>query len=340
MKRMKRSCDIIDLMKFIGSILILTMHLNPFTDHRFFRLLSELLARWGVPFFFITSAYFLFSKTESAGVPQKAINKYTGRIAVLYLVWMLYNIPSIIYKRLWGTDLTDPAVWLTFAKNSMLSSTFTGSWYLLSCVFSAWFVFLLCRKHSTAKAIRISSLFYLLCILSSAYYGILPKTVSSVLMFLCFPLNLFNGCIYFALGKYVSENERFLTERFSAFKCAFFAFVFYLLYICEIYIAKATSILGSTDAAFCLVPLSFFILLFCLQRKTRIKGHFTMRKISTIIYCCQGNVLIINNRMGKWFGIEQPIKQYLISILIVIMICFAVLFIQKNKHCRWANYLT
>ncbi len=337
---MKRTFDLIDLAKLIGSILILTMHLNAFADYGRARLIIELLARWGVPFFFVASAYFLFSKSQRSGAPREAIVGYTKRIAILYLVWMIFNIPSILYIRLWNKNLSSPEVWFVFFKNSILSSTFTGSWYLISCVFSAWFVSALCRRCSTKKAVLVSALLYLLCIMSSAYCGILPDTIASILTFLCFPLNLFNGCVFFALGKYISENEKALTERFGALKCALGAVFFYSLYLCEIYITKSNALLSSTDAAFSLVPLSFFMLLFCLQQKAKIRGNLVMRKLSAVIYCCQGNVLVIKNHLEQLFGIRSSIQQYLVSVLLVSLICAGVLLLQSNKTHHWTEYLT
>lgn len=57
-----KNCTI-DLAKLVGSIMIFTMHISAFSDMGGgTQFIFELLSRWGVPFFFITSSYFLFSE--------------------------------------------------------------------------------------------------------------------------------------------------------------------------------------------------------------------------------------------------------------------------------------
>ena len=50
--------DTIDLLKFLGSIMIFTMHISAFRDCGQLVFVWEILSRWAVPFFFVTSAYF------------------------------------------------------------------------------------------------------------------------------------------------------------------------------------------------------------------------------------------------------------------------------------------
>lgn len=48
----------VDILKFLGSVMILMMHLNVFGD------CFALMTRWAVPYFFIVSAYFFFAKEK------------------------------------------------------------------------------------------------------------------------------------------------------------------------------------------------------------------------------------------------------------------------------------
>ena len=89
----------IDLMKFIASMMIFAMHCQAFYDLGRFSFLWELLTRWGVPYFFIASSYFLFSKCEHADA-AKTVKKYIMRIATLYFAWIIFNIPSIFVDKL------------------------------------------------------------------------------------------------------------------------------------------------------------------------------------------------------------------------------------------------
>lgn len=336
---MKKTYESIDLAKFIASILVFAMHCDVLSDYKDLSFIPQILARWGVPFFFICSAYFLFSKSVDGNIGKEPIIQYSYRIGALYVVWLIFNIPNVIYQRLWSKDLSAINTWFVFLKNSFLSSTFTGSWYLVSSVFSAWFVYTLCKKHTTKTVMGITSVFYLLCVFTSAYQGIFPSNISKILSFLCFPLNIFNGCFYFALGKYIVEKKQYILGKCDL-KRALIGFVlFYLLFIIEIGFTKYYKIYGSTDVALSTVFMAVCLFLFCLQSNIRISNSSTLRKLSTIIYCSQGNVLLVNALCRKILN-ASSILAFLISSAVTAIICVVVLYIQKNKQWRWTKYLT
>lgn len=336
---MKKTFDSIDLAKFIASIFVFAMHCNVLSDYTKISMIPELLARWGVPFFFICSAYFLFSKSVNGNISKDILNRYIYRIGMLYVVWLVYNIPNVIYQRLWSKDLSSISTWLIFIKNSVLSSTFIGSWYLTSSIFSAWFVYTLSKKLPTKSVMGITFVFYLLSVFTSAYDGLLPSSLSNTLKFLCFPLNIFNGCFYFSLGKYIAENKLpFLVKYDKRYALAGFI-VFYLLFIVEIGLTKYYKICGGTEVAFCTVLLAVSLFLFCLQTNIKISNSIMLRKMSTIIYCSQGNVLLLNGICKKILKIPSVLA-FLISSFAIAVICVLVFYIQKNKKWKWTKYLT
>ena len=135
---MKKALDAIDLAKFIASILIFSMHCALLSDYGNANLIVSLAARWGVPFFCICASYFLFRKSTNGNIDKSTLTKFLYRIGSLYLIWFIFNIPCVIIRRFYSKDLSSISTWLLFLKNSILSSTFTGSWYLTSSIFSAY----------------------------------------------------------------------------------------------------------------------------------------------------------------------------------------------------------
>lgn len=84
---MKKSLESIDLAKFVASILIFAMHCDLLSDYKCASIIPQLLARWGVPFFFICSSYFLFRKSAgSLNMDKDVIHKYMLRIFFLYTI--------------------------------------------------------------------------------------------------------------------------------------------------------------------------------------------------------------------------------------------------------------
>ncbi len=335
----RRSYDSIDIAKFIGSVLIFAMHCTALGDYKYAQTALEIMARWGVPFFFISSAYFLFRKSVEGNIEKKVLQHYLFRIGMLYLCWMIFNLPSIYYKRLYPKDLTNIKTWLVIVKNAVLSSTFTGSWYLTSCIFSACIIYWLSKRFHTKTILVFSLPLYLLCVLTSVYKGVLPEQATSILDSLSFPLNILTGCFYFALGKYISENEAHVKTLITKPKSLLLFLAFYLVFVSELFIAKHFNIIDSTDMALSTVALSCVLFLFCLQSNIRIKNSIFLRKLSIIIYCSQSNVLLFNGLCRKKLG-GHSIITFVLSCAVVTAISVIVFVLQKKSQWKWAKYLT
>ena len=331
--------DTVDLFKFIGSIFIFLMHLNMFGDSSMLRFSWELLARWAVPFFFIVSAFFLFSKEVDNNIDKQTLKKYLKRLSILYLAWFIINTPSIVYLRLIrpGTGKID--TWISFIKGALLSSTFTGSWFLLSSAFSAGLLYLLSKRYCTKTCLFISFVPLLLCILSSAYGGLLPESVSTVLRWLNFPLNLFGGLFYFSLGKLIYEKKEMIFKVPSVL-ILFITILSFVFYFVEIQLTTRLKRYHSSDFAFALVPLSVSIALFCITIRSQIPISRYLRNMSTIIYCAQGNVLCAVSLISKCIGVTSFYYRGLLGIVMMIFIIFIILFAQKRRKPEFILYLT
>ncbi|MBP3540137.1 MAG: hypothetical protein J6J62_09865, partial [Oscillospiraceae bacterium] len=200
----KKNYDSCDLLKFIFSILIFILHSNLFFGlSPKLIVASQLASRGGVPFFFIASSYFLFSRQDGRGnISRETLIKYLRRVFCLYLVWLVINFPSVVY-----TKLAYNATMAEFLKTCLLSSSYSGSWFMQSCIFSALVIYLLSKRFSTRTILLLCAPVFLCYVLSSAYEPLLPAGVSAVLRWLVFPVNIFVGLFYFALGKWTAEHQ-------------------------------------------------------------------------------------------------------------------------------------
>ena len=73
---MKKTFESIDLAEFIASVLVFAMHCGVLNDYKYVSIVPQLLARWGVPFFFVCSAFFLFSKSADGNIDRDTIYIY------------------------------------------------------------------------------------------------------------------------------------------------------------------------------------------------------------------------------------------------------------------------
>ena len=335
---MDNTLDTIDVAKIIASIFVFTMHCGAFSDYNRLRLLQELGTRWGVPFFFICSSYFLFKKDNSETTFNN-IRKYVYRVGALYCYWFIINLPHIFYERILNERWSMIETWFVFLKNSVLSSTFIGSWYLTSSIFSAIFIFGLGKKLKTKHIILINAILYIICVFSSSYYSILPLRIANLCHFLDFPFNILSGCFYFALGRLVAERKSLICKVFTRQRAFVLFLLFYLIYVLEIYFTMRLNLLRITDVAFSTAVLSFFLFLFCLQGNLHIKNAKVLRKLSTIIYCAQGNIILVNKLLFTGYLRLSSFYAFLMSSALMIVMCIFVLYLQK-KRWKWTYHLT
>ena len=320
------------------------MHINTFwsidPDLQFYAV--QLLARWGVPFFFVTSAFFLFLKGENGEITKSELLNYVKRIAFLYLAWFIFNLPAVVYSNLLANGITSYVTWLTFFKELLFSSTFMGSWYLTSSIFGACFVYLLCKKVSTKVAVLITSVLYLVCILTAAYGNIIPSGITAFIdkFFVSPCISIICSPFFFAIGKYIAENLH-KAESLRMSNCVMGAVVFGILYYVEITLARYFGLLNSTDASFFVVPWAIFMVLCCIRSRCEIKYARYMRKISTVVYCSQGLIILATNFVcSSILGITFSLAKFVIAAVMISACTVAVLLLQRYTKFKWTTYLT
>lgn len=341
----KNNYDTIDLFKLIGSIMIFVLHGSAFVEiNSRFMFLWELLTRWAVPFFFITSSFLLFQNGQNNLVAT--CKKYIKRILILYFVWFVINLPSIFTTYFYGRDLSSLKTYLLIIRNFILSSTFAGSWFLGSCVFSCLFIGYLCRKIPTKVILLFTSVIQLFSVFSSAWGKVpLPFLLEKFLSLFYFPLNIFCGCFYFAIGKWLAENKNAISE-FGVKKSLSFFVLSGIFYIIEIFTAIKLGLFNSTDQSFFVVPFSVFA--FFTAYNSNLDFHKyakVFRKFSTVIFSAQGNFLLLQKISVRFLKSLMPDFSLLnlVSFLIVfaLMIVFALCILKlQSKKFKIAYYFT
>ena len=90
---------------------------------------------------------------------------------------------------------------------------------------------------NTKQICLIAFLFQIICIFTSVYKGILPDQIRHIFSFWQFPLNIFGGLFYFAIGLFLAENQD-LIYKAPKWKYSSIAVMSFLTYIGEINFAK------------------------------------------------------------------------------------------------------
>lgn len=143
----------VDIMKYFMSILVIIIHkpiLN--TDLEFQNyLIGNVLCSIAVPFFFIASSYFFFSKLERNKSDSGRLLKFEKRLFIMYAIWTVIYIPCILVKYNTGhyNELTLKLFvgqLITIVKNFFLNASFVHFWYLNTLMLSVAIIYLMYKK--------------------------------------------------------------------------------------------------------------------------------------------------------------------------------------------------
>ena len=207
----------IDYFRFIAALLIIAIHTSPlgsFSETGDF-MLTRIIARVAVPFFFMTSGFFLISRYTCNAEKLGAFIKKT---TLIYGVAILLYIPINVYNGYFKMDNLLPNI----IKDIVFDGTLYHLWYLPASIIGAAIAWYLVKKVHYRKAFLIASVLYIIGLFGDSYYGIV-KSVSCLNVFynLIFQLTdytrngIFFAPIFFVLGGYISDNQNRLSLKRS-----------------------------------------------------------------------------------------------------------------------------
>jgi len=211
---MTRNYDSLDLTKFIASICVVALHADALWD--FSPMANSLICcglfRLAVPLFFVISAFFFFGKE----VTWEGTKKYIKRLLVLYAAWFIVSIPKTIFDRFICSHYPIGETVFRFVRSFFVTSTFGGSWFIVSCIFSALVYYKLEQlpeKTRKGLTIGISVIVYLWVTFSSAYGKLMtPLGMDGFyekyeLLFASPYCSFLVGIPYFAIGRFFAHND-------------------------------------------------------------------------------------------------------------------------------------
>lgn len=86
----------IDYFRFISALLVIAIHTSPLLSYSAYAdfILTRIIARVAVPFFLMTTGFFLFQNQETV---FGKVKNFTKRIVVLYCISVLLYLPINLY---------------------------------------------------------------------------------------------------------------------------------------------------------------------------------------------------------------------------------------------------
>lgn len=291
----------IDYFRILAAILIITIHTSPLASvsQTGDFILTRIIARLAVPFFFMTTGFFLITPyAQDSGKLLKSVK----RTALIYAAAIAVYVPINLYNGYFSGENLLPNI----LKDIVFDGTLYHLWYLPASILGACITWGLVRKLQFRKALIISGVLYLIGLLGDSYYGLAEK-IPAVSGFygLLFQImdhtrnGLFFAPIYFVLGGYLAESrhDSSVTKNAVGFVVSFAAM------FAEGLLLRSLGWQRHDSMYVLLVPASFF--LFRLLMVLPGKRIGSLRDISLLVYILHPMVIVVIRLAAKIVHLES-----------------------------------
>lgn len=198
----------IDFFRIFAALLIIAIHTSPLAScsNAGDFILTRVTARIAVPFFFMTSGYFLISRYCKSAERLIHFVKHT---AIIYGASILFYLPVNLYNGYFIMENPAPNI----VRDIIFDGTLYHLWYLPASIMGAAAAWYLVRRFDYKRAFITAFILYLVGLFGDSYYGIAEKIpgVSGMYQFM-FQLfdhtrnGIFFAPIFFLLGGFMADQ--------------------------------------------------------------------------------------------------------------------------------------
>ncbi len=270
----------IDIVKFICAALVVTIHVPPFSDINWVLNFAAVnfAARVAVPFFFVSSAYFVFLKAfdESSGtfgINTGVLLKNAARVFRLYAVWSLIYLPfSYLNMRAVSESMSIAGFIKYYLKDFLFSTGYGHLWYLCAVAWSYLALALLLKAKIKPSVIAaFAFIMYLLGLTTQSWYGLFAPILSTEpVQAVIIPLKvifktargaLCEGLLFTLIGMFFAKYEMRISQ-----KCAYICLaVSSVLYAAEVFTLAKLGYSREYDMYLGLITTVFFMFYICIN---------------------------------------------------------------------------
>ncbi len=157
----------IDAFRLVAAWMVIAIHTAPLNDlsPTADLILTRIVARIAVPFFFMTSGFFLFGSCSDRWVAVKAFIKKT---ALIDLAAMALYLPINLYSG----SFSEPGFLPHLVRDVLLDGTLYHLWYLPASMAGVLIAYGLIRRFGYGRALAAAALLYAIGLLGDSYYGL------------------------------------------------------------------------------------------------------------------------------------------------------------------------
>lgn len=329
----------VDIAKLVAALFVVSIHMNPLEPGRANDLIIGIFARLAVPFFYLTSSYLFFSRSD-IGISN--LKHYVKRLLVLYAFWFVVNIPIMYIARVHGGEHTSSVqILLVLLRDFFLSNTYDGSYFVISLIECVPLVYFMSKYMKDMWLLVIGLLLFSFVSVCLDYYVYLPQSLSEIFR-RCGNADFDLACtfltayIYVVMGKILARHKAaiFLNRR---------------RVFCIMLVSLALYYSESLGFPFRIprLPLSRIlasVAVFASVLNVRISTTLPykhIRRMSTIIFF--SHFIFVFFVWRYYYHITEVLKfgnhsRYLLVLSLSILTFFCINFLSGRKYTTWLKY--
>lgn len=220
----------IDYFRVIAAFLVVAIHTSPLADVNGTAdfMLTRILARIAVSFFFMTSGFFLITRYH---YNADRLKNFIRNTAVIYGISILLYLPVNLYNGYFKMEHLLP----NMIKDLFFDGTLYHLWYLPASIMGAVLSWYAVKMLGLYRALAVTLVLYVFGLLGDSYYGIVEKIPLLQEIYTAFfeiseytRNGIFFAPVFFVLGGIAAERR----TRFSMkVYCAGFLFFLVLMFV-------------------------------------------------------------------------------------------------------------
>lgn len=320
----------IDYFRVVAAFLIVAIHTSPFASVSGTGgfIFTRIIARVAVPFFFMTSGFFLISRYACN---TKKLWAFEKRTAIIYGVAILIYIPINFYNGYFRMDNLLPNV----IKDLIFDSTLYHLWYLPASMTGAVIAWYLVRTFHYPKALIAASALYFIGLLGDSYYGVaegivcLNRFYDNIFQVADYTRNgIFFAPVFFILGGFIADNRH---SQIALAKGVLGFGVSFAMMSAEALALHYFDLQRHDSMYVFLLPCMYFLFHILLHFKG--KRLAALRMASLIVYIIHPLMIIIIRLIAKQFRLQEIFVEN--SIVHYVLVCFVSALFSSGLTLLW-----
>lgn len=321
----------LDYFRLIAALLVVAIHTSPLVtyDPTADLVLTRIIARLGVPFFFMTSAFFLWQNQDGTDKNLRAFVRKTGQ---LYGIAILLYLPVNFYTGYFGMPDLGP----NLVKDLLFDGTLYHLWYFPAAIMGAVLAWLFIQRKGFSGALGLTVCLYLVGLLGDSYFGLveripfLPEFYQLIFQCSDYTRNgIFFAPLFFVLGAILAQGKKTfpLSVNLLGFGITLLGLVAEGFWVHDLALPRH-------DSMYVLLPLCMYFLFASLLHWSG-KSKPVLRTVTMVVYLVHPLMIIVVRFGAKLLQvqslfIDNSLVHY--SLVLVLSIMAAIpLVIWKNK---------